>query len=339
MLLKFALSFFSTFAWGLNCKNEAGLDVSRSRTQLQFQEAVPTWTIMKLPKGTSYYYYDSDNGYVFSNTSLNDTTHGALTHTVSQLWNTSINYMIYNDEPPYQTTYNFSVAHSKAIWMWDTENAIVITHSIPKYPQGPKLQPTYTGLLSNAWDYGQSASCFELSLKSLPYVFNLIYQTVPLIYDNYCITNTSVACNDWPLQVQPALHNCSVHIIDNTYTMFMKPSISKIDIWSECISPYFSSNISVESWIHGKMDNAYCPPKYKYETLDIQSLKFPGGQTFTEYDDHSKWGILQNQIVCFGDLNRVTSQMTRAGTVYCWKDVQLWTQLNALVVSTNICKS
>jgi hypothetical protein len=315
MLYIFTLFFFFDTVFGISCKNELG-------------ENVPTWTIMKLPQGTRYYYYDPINNYTFSQNSLNDTVTGALSYTLKQLWIQNTNYIIYNDEPPNQEVYNFSVAHSKAVWMWDNTNAILITHSIPKFPQGPNLKGEYTGLMENAWDYGQTATCLQLSLSALPNALNLVYETNPLIYDiSYTINKTHIQ----------STNKCSNYIIDNTYIMFMKPSSYKVDIWSSCISEYFSSNISVESWIHGSQDGAYCSPKYSFETFDIQSLQFPEGQTFTEYDDHSKWGILENPIVCFGDLNRVASQMERAGSVYCWKNSNLWDQLNQLIVSTNSC--
>ena len=317
LLLSFTL-FQVTYT--LSCKDESGSDV-------------PTWTIMKLPQGTSYYYYDTNAAYNFSPYSLNDTSNGALTHTISQLWSSDINYIIYNDEPPAQLAYNFSVAHSKAVWIWDNTNAIVITHSIPKFPQGPQEQMSYTGLMENAWDYGQAASCFHVSLQALPNTLSLVYDTAPLIYDKSCVE----CFENHKLITQNATDSCLTYIIDGQHIMFMKPSTNEIDIWGSCIAPYFSSQVLVESWIHGTMDNAFCPPTYQYQTLDIQSLQFPEGQTFTEYDDHSKWGILQSPLVCFGDLNRVTSQMTRAGTVYCWKDPELWTQLNELIVSTNNC--
>jgi len=312
------LSSISKIITAISCKDETGLNVQ-------------SWIIMKLPQGTDYYYYDMINGYTFSQNSLNDTTNGALANTMSQLWTPNMNYIIYNDEPPNQVTYNFSVAHSKAVWMWDDSNAILITHSIPKFPQGPGLKNEYNGLMENAWDYGQAASCFPVSLSALPAALSLVYETTPSIYDEYCDN----CYTDFKQDISDS--SCSIYAIDGQHIMFMKPAIYEVDIWASCISTFFASNVSVESWIHGNQDGSYCPPTYNYETLDIQSLQFPQGQTFTEYDDHSKWGILDNPLVCFGDLNRMTTQIIRAGTVYCWKDITLWEQLNSLIVSTSSC--
>lgn len=314
-------SIISSTINALSCKDESGTDI-------------PTWSIMKLPKGTDYYYYDTNNGFSFSPHSLNDTAEGALAHTMMQLWGPMTQYILYNDEPPNQNTYNFSVAHSKAVWMWDTESAILVTHSIPKFPRGPKETPKYEALMPNAYVYGQALSCFSISLSALPSTLKLVQESVPDIYEESCETcyHLNVTTN-----IESNSNPCSTYMIDDKYQQFMKPSSSEVDIYSSCISPYYESDIKVESWVHGTMDGPYCPPKYKYETRDIKSLKFPEGQTYTEYDDHSKWAILNSPTVCFGDLNRVTSQFIRAGTVYCWDDETLWSTLNKAIQRTDYC--
>jgi deoxyribonuclease-2 len=291
---------------------------------------------MKLPKGTDYYYYDATNGFSLSPHSLNDTTEGALAHTMTQLWGPMTQYILYNDEPPNQTAYNFSVAHSKAVWMWDTESAILITHSIPKFPRGPQEIPKYEALMSNAYEYGQALSCIPVSLRALSFALNQVQKTIPDIYQESYKTyyHLNVTSN---IEDNSTKNPCNIYTIDDKYTQFMKPSSSEVDIYSSCISQYYASDIKVESWVHGTQDGPYCPPKFPYETLDIKSLKFPEGQTYTEYSDHSKWGILSSPIVCFGDLNRVTSQFVRAGTVYCWDDENLWNTLNKAIQTTDYC--
>jgi deoxyribonuclease-2 len=317
---------FSPLTQAISCKDESGQDI-------------PTWSILKLPKGTDYYYYDTTNGFSFSPHSLNDTSEGALAHTMAQLWDSTTQYILYNDEPPNQIAYNFSVAHSKAVWMWDEESAILITHSIPKFTRGPQETPKYEALMSNAHVYGQAISCFPVSLSALPSTLKLVQDTNPDIYEQSCETcyhlegNITQAIKKDNYTSNP----CNIYTIDNKYQQFMKPESLELDIYSSCISPYYESNIKVESWVHGTQDGPYCPPKFQYETLDIKELKFPEGQTYTEYDDHSKWAILNSPIVCFGDLNRVTSQFVRSGIVYCWEDETLWATLNKLIQITDYC--
>lgn len=306
----------------ISCKDESG-------------DNIRTWTIMKLPKGTNYYYYDTNIGYKYSPHSLNDTSMGALAHTIKQLWNDNTNYIIYNDEPPNSEMYNFSVAHSKGIWIWNNNSAILITHSIPKFPQGPKEISYYNGLLSNAWEYGQNIVCLTISIENIKSTIQLIQKTIPLIYDMKVYNNNNM--NNINYKNLSDVINCKMKIIDNI-TIFIKIADEHIDIWSSCISNYYKNNILVESWIHGTMDGPYCPPTFNWATLDIGTIEFPEGQIIEEKEDHSKWGILnEKQIVCFGDLNRVTTQMERGGTVYCWEDNNLWTNLKNIIKNTNNC--
>lgn len=305
------------------CKDENGEDV-------------PTWSILKLPRGTNYYYYDVNNELSLSSHSLNATSlidGGALAHTLQNLWsNPNINYIMYNDEPPYQLEYNMTVGHSKGVWMWDTDNAVLLTHSIPKFPVGPKMATEYIGLLENAWDYGQSMMCAEFSLSALKTALSALSEEIPLIYEeqgsllsipNKITSSQNVVCN--------------VQQLDNNYIMFVKESTDNVDIWSDCIAEYFETEMQVESWVHGELEGSYCPPDVRFKTVDIKSVNFGDGNEFVEYDDHSKWGLGVSPLVCFGDMNRVVTQKKRGGSTYCWKDTTLWSNMNAIINSTSIC--
>ena len=69
-------------------------------------KTVDSWLIIKKPKGTEYFYYDSyDKLFNTSPISLNDTLSGALTYTIKQLWSSTTNYVIYNDQIPKLDTY------------------------------------------------------------------------------------------------------------------------------------------------------------------------------------------------------------------------------------------
>lgn len=322
ILLGCALSYINA----LSCKDESGDNVS-------------SWSILKLPRGTEYYYYDINNELSLSPHSLNDTMVGALAHTMKQLWTNDINYKLYNDEPPFQEEYNFTVGHSKGVWMWDINSAVLVTHSIPKFPVGPKTDSEYMGLLENAWDYGQSMSCIEISLSSLEQIFSTLAAEVPLVYEESC--NTAGLCtNDIQkdtIQELNATISCSTELIDNKYVMFVKTSENEIDIWSDCIAEYFGTEMRVESWVHGELEGSYCPPDVNFRTLDIKSVNFGDGNSFVEYDDHSKWGLGVSPLVCYGDMNRVTTQKTRGGSTYCWKDATLWNNMNAIINSTSTC--
>lgn len=292
--------------YAIQCKDESNNDVS-------------SWEIMKLPQSTSYI-YSTDNK--ISTYDLNSTTQGALANTLNQVWIQDMNYVMYNDEPPFSETYNFSVAHAKAVLFWDKSSAVGIFHSIPKFPVGPDMTPVYTGLLENAWEYAQHVVCVTMTLNDVQNLVSVISSLNPLIYSGSFNVSKSVSYSD-----------CYTLSIGNRI-VFAKPSNYNVDIWADCISPYFSSSLQVISWVHGTLDGPECNV---YNTVDITTISYSFGKAYSNENNHAKWGIGMNPLVCFGDLNRVTSQKTRSGSVICWKDADLYTSLNNIIVGINSC--
>lgn len=320
-----SLSFIAATA-AINCLNEVG-------------NPVPYWAIFKLPQGTQYYYYDQKTGFTASQYSLNDTTQGALTNTMQQLWTSQEFYAFYNDEFEGQTEYNYTVGHSKGIWAWDTQG-IFIQHSLPNFPTaGPKMASQYTGLPPNVFDYAQHLFCISTDISQVAqqfqYVLPQIYETeqplepiLPLEQLLNGFYNSSPVCNITQL---------------STATLFAKTAAWNADLYADCIAPALSSSLSVESWQHGDYpEGAACQPAVQYNTVDIQTLNYgiPSGSPSTEFsimDDHSKWAIAASTTVCFGDINRVTSQYERNGAAICIEDEQLWKYLSLAIVSQESC--
>jgi deoxyribonuclease-2 len=247
---------------------------------------------------------------------LNDTTQGALTHTIQQLWTPNTNYVLYNDEPPYGNSYNFSAAHAKATLMWDTTSAIAILHSIPKFPVGPEESQEYIGLLPNAWEYAQHVACVSVSLQDLPALSASLEALNPQVYEG-----------TFPKQASAQPETCQYHAIGDRM-LITKPATYQVDVWSTCVSQYFQSDLQVISWIHGTMDGTVTNGT---TTTDIAQITYSFGVTYTEWENHAKWAIGQVPLVCVGDLNRVETQKVRSGAALCWKDPELWTALNAIV--------
>jgi deoxyribonuclease-2 len=219
--------------------------------------------------------------------------------------------------------------------MWDIDSAVLITHSIPKFPVGPQMNSEYIGLLENAWDYGQSMTCIEFSLSALEIAFNSLDVEIPLIYEESIKHNISNSETHSVYNISNIV--CDIQQLDSKYMIFVKSSSEEVDIWSDCIGAYFETNMQVESWVHGELEGSYCPPYTQFETVDIKSINFGDGNEFIEYDDHSKWGLGANPLVCFGDMNRIITQKERGGSTYCWKDATLWENINTIINSTSVC--
>jgi deoxyribonuclease-2 len=303
--MRFLLPFLSC-VFAIQCKDEVGNDI-------------PGWEILKFPQSTSYVYSTSTQPSMFN---LNSTTEGALAHTMQQMWLADTDYMVYNDEPPFATDYNFTVAHAKAVFVWNNASGFALFHSIPKFPVSPNMSPYYSGLLQNAWEYAQHIVCMNLQTTDIQQVLPLLASLNPQIYGGIIPVATLI----------PDIQ-CTIHFLGNRI-LFAKPASYEVDIWSACVASYFASSLQVISWVHGTLDGPACS---QTSTVDITTIEYLFGESYSNYNNHAKWGIGVEPLVCFGDLNRVTTQKTRSGAVLCWKDVELYNALSQTIASTNSC--
>ena len=66
-----------------------------------------------------------------------------------------------------------------------------------------------------------------------------------------------------------------------------------------------------------------------------------GGGEFRNTDDHGKWGLSmtreQGAWLCFGDLNRMSSQRFRGGGVVCFQEEGLWEAWRADITAHQEC--
>ena len=337
------LSSLSTVHAAPFCKSDSNTDVD-------------VWFAIKHPKGTAYTYWDSDTlTFEPSKHSMNDTTVGALAHTLQQLWapataastSTSppFSYLLWNDSPlPASPTYNYTTGHTKAVWIWNTasNDAVILQHSVPLFPAGPSLTPHYLGLGSNAWTYGQHAACLQTTVDELAAAASLTPLSVPSIYDQRIqpddppplqqlaagAVSTSPACATNPLRTAA----------NRNITYFVKSTQWNNELYAECIAPTLQESLLVESWVHGSAEGPACN---SLSVLDIKGIALPNADPFSEYDDHSKWALAAaptSPWICPSDINRMTSQFARGGSAFCWKEPTLAAALHASITSTDSCE-
>lgn len=333
MFLTLFLSLLPLIVSGISCLNEKG-------------SAVDSWAAIKKSSGTSYLYYESGQEMTPSPYSMNDTSKGALTFTTQQLWSPSAGtYIIYNDEPPGSSYYNFSYGHTKGYFaIADDLTGFYITHSIPIYPTGPSQSPTYTGLGGNAYTYAQNILCLSVNASTLDAMAYKFQLNRPQIYDSKVsdiikteyknITNlangkyaTAAICADQELAT----------VGGQTFTLFAKSSQWGKDLYDSCVGPRLASDLWVETWIRGSAEGPSCPTSGN-ETLDVKAVDFGSGFNWSETQDHSKWAVAVNQsVACMGDINRMTTQYSRGGGTACIKDATLSDTLMKATVSTDTC--
>ena len=338
----FILFLTSTFAF--DCLNDQG-------------KPVDSWLALKHPKGAVYFYYDSfEKTFHTSPYSMNDSSSGALTHTVKQLWRKDkdqVNYVLYNDQVPkvYDTGENESLlgqfGHTKGLFAFSGNSGFWLTHSIPLYPVGPQSSQEYLGLGSNAWTYAQNALCLSVSATTLNDLALAFQLNRPQIYESYLSSDSSTTyahIRDLIDGQYSKEKMCLVKPLETRgkmpFIVYSKTGEWNNDLYSGCVAPSQADALWVESWIRGSADGPNCPLD-KYDTLDIKSLDFaPLEGHWLETQDHSKWAITETKdTVCMGDINRMTTQYTRGGGTACFQDSVLHNVLKKATKEMDKCRS
>jgi deoxyribonuclease-2 len=357
---KVAVDFGPTFSQKVECMNENGTPVDY-------------WVILKKPQGTDYFYYDSDNrDFHTSPHSLNSTSVGALAYTTKQLWHTEMNYVMYNDQPPkdiflhddiYDNNNNDDVVddsysddlyagkfgHTKGFFAFASEKGFWLTHSIPLFPLGPKMADDYQGLGKNAGTYAQHLLCLSVTAASINNLSKQFLLNRPQLYDSRLYESRHVTENyDYIRQLidgkYSTLNVCDASVLLTTgghpFKLYAKTAEWHNDLYAGCVTPTEKDTLWVESWIRGSAEGPICPIS-DYDTLDIKTLEFVVGDriySWKETQDHSKWAITATRdVVCMGDINRMTTQYSRGGGTSCFSDETLHSILKKATTKTNEC--
>lgn len=314
--------------------------ISASSLQCQSDKNQPidTWFAIKEPAGTSYVYYDANTPFAPSPLSLNNTVSGALATTLRQLWEPNTEYILFNDEPPVGNSNNATVGHTKGIWAWNSQEAFVLTHSIPRFPKGPALVPSYQGLGSNAYIYGQSLACFSLSVSMLNTMAKQMMLSVPNIYDKKTSANTPrdlLNLANGYVSKQPMCNSTAIQTVGGLPIVYFSKSTQwNNELYSACIAPTLKESLYAETWIRGSAVGPSCSGNFRVN--DISSLLLPFNDTYKETQDHSKWATGPRSL-CVADINRMTTQFKRGGGAFCFYNPNLADRLNKTILSANTC--
>ena len=306
-------------------------------------EAIDQWAAIKRHDSYSYIYADFANWtLVLSPNQMNDTASGALTYTVQQLWESGIQYMAYNDEVVGASKVEHEPGHLKGIIAFNITNntGFWLSHSVPSYPSDPAKVPAYDGLPETADMYSQDFYCVSLNMTELEDLAGmLMLDSITLIAYNVSVNATAYpniyALSEGNYLEDPVCLNASIHGVN----VFAKTGEWDLDLWSSCVAPAYQDGFYAETWMRGSEIGPSCPPDFIYPTLDVIDLDF-GISDFTwdEGEDHSKWAVAATlPVICFGDINRMTTQFTKGGGAACIENELLANQFRTAITAHNSC--
>lgn len=334
----------------LSCINEDGNNVDG-------------YTILKKNDGYQYFVYNSaTSSFELSPYFLNQTSVGAIMETLAPLYDKSVNESIamafYNDDPP-ATNPSSSYAHAKGVLATDSSTGFWLVHSMPNWPFSPRGKDggPNPGILSDD-TYGQSFRCVSVTMSTINTIAETLRVDDPLVYEGYV---PPALLDDLPSMSllidkdQRKDINNTVITFDSlggtTYYQVAKSKEWDKDLWDDLVAPYFKTPLYVETWIKGgggrqssicntSEQNSAHPKQVPYDIYQVDLVKMPNGDTWTNTNDHSKYCVATQSsslATCVGDINRMCSQERRGGGALCLEDEGQHTAFTAVVDSIEAC--
>jgi len=320
------ISFVSFLDASISCLDEDG-------------KAVDWWIILKAPvlpnstdpsavSGFGYAYCDARNRTMkFTGKRLDNNLSGALASTLQQIYDnvgsSSVAFFMYNDESPDGKTHE-SYGHTKGEVCYNRNSGFWLVHSTPRWP--PLSSNDYQYPPSEK-EFGQSFLCMNFETNSFNDIAGQFLLNKPYLYDY----NFPTSLHELTPQMQSFINreffktssNQTIKLttVDGiNFISFAKNSAWALDLYEDFVSPYFDTDLFIDSWMNGNKENAmpsYCSPQYAYDNVNVRLIYLSESIFWKETKDHSKWAVSaqENEInlYCIGDLNREFSQAKRGG--------------------------
>ena len=343
---------------GLGCLDENGNSVD--------------WMVLyKLPKtkttpvdivdeGLGYTYFtssSSQSGWILSEKSMNDSS-SIPGRILSPLYNTlddnNIMYAFYNDQPPHGSP-TMIYGHTKGVVAFDKSTGFWLIHSVPHYPPDIEKDGNYEYPHSGQ-NYGQTFLCVSLRTQDTANVIGS-----QLLYNRPFMYSTKVP--DWGQINYPNFYQATLgrHIKNPPYyhtapfkslqgelfSSFAKYTDFDKDLYADLVAPSLKCNLLAETWPNGagKM-NSSCNLQFHVENIDELDFLFENANfddDFTTTHDHSKWAVAKDKTgkdekyVCIGDINRMESQLKRAGGTVCFAHHYAWKAFTGIIKVIENC--
>lgn len=349
-LLPFAL--LAPTASSLSCLSESGAPV-------------PWFAIFKLHGGLDYAYVDAafkgaPGPLVLTGRSLDCGKSCALGATLSSLINNADAARVtWNDELPVAAAgagaaLNVSSAtsgHSKGVLAADASGGFWLTHSMPKFPLLVGVDAFSWAAGGASTTYGQTFLCVSVAPAEVENVAAGVQYIDPHIYGSVVPAGLQGAYPALTALVAGArtagaTSKTVSSTAGNVFTYFAKSGSWGKDIWEDLVQDALSLDMWVETWLRAPVMPTYCRPTYAHDSVNVETMRFVTAAgtdvPFKYTQDHSKLGIAvngtsQENYVCIGDNNRMTSQWTRGGGAVCFRHAPTYRAVLAMVSTVQPC--
>lgn len=187
--------------------------------------------------------------------------------------------------------------------------------------------------------YGQSMMCVHMSPRTLFEIAGLMTLNRPEVYYSSIKTpNGNITHLISKQNTNYNLDSAELSFSSGSFSFqyFSKNGDADLDFWEDVVSKHYDTGFLVETWGRPYLPS-YCKPKYSHQVLNIRYIQIED-YIWKDTQDHSKWGVgMVRPLVCYGDINRMSSQESRGGGGICIHSLQLANSHKKIIQESDSC--
>lgn len=315
-------------------------------------KAADFWYAFKFPGSWEYAYMDSKHKLHKRDDTLDDAS-SPLYKTLEELYkdHDKLTYAMWNDETGAKKKVGAPKAHAKGFMaLSEKKQGIWLTHSVPAFPQEPgKARTPASSFKIASHKFGQSFLCISVDHSAIPTLVKMFEMDWMVIYASADNAGLSGEFSSWATDGQHVAVKDKENTIVTTlssehkqkFTMFAKSGGFHGELYTDLVASHFKRDFYAETWQNGKGKiPTWCQgSKHDHTVENVEHVSLPGGETFSETDDHSKWAVsMDGKVFCVGDINRQVGQTHRGGGTICIESPQFAKQMLDSIVDEEECR-
>ncbi|EAX99374.1 Deoxyribonuclease II family protein [Trichomonas vaginalis G3] len=335
------LHFLLTTSYSsLQCKNNKGNDVD-------------WYALFKMPTlkdrnpnhatGMAFFYTDPSTSLSEAPSDVGSMKNNPLYNTLAPMYsnNPEVGYMIISDQPPHRTSNpSDTYAHKKGVLIFDKDNGLYLEHSVPRYPNDPKVTTEYS-YPDTGTNFGQAMLCTSLTHQQInDWAYGMLIERGYVVsynapsFTDLKIPNLQQVIDGKWIESQVQTKVTDINLKTRSIKLFSKCRFWGQDLYHDLVAPTFQTNVISETWARGPGTmTSDCSSRYHSNNILTVSIN---GVQWTRMNDHSKWAVAGDYI-CIGGINRQDKQKERGGGTWCMKDAKFAALMRKSAIEVEQC--
>jgi len=261
----------------------------------------------------------------------------------------------------------YDYGHTKGVLAFNaaSKSGFYLLHSAPGFPYSTAFAPDYFHFpYGQSW-FAQHFFCVSLTLDQIEAASAVMRYYNAYVYDSNIPPGLTSRLPNFVALTKFEYKNGSttgsvLSVGSQQFTLIGKDGNVNGDLYEDYVAPALKSGLTSMTWCCGDFDPFCCMPSYckgkpiqnpsgpqkgrstyAWDSTNLLNIDYGQGLVFNVSQNHAKFAVNDNANgspwVCFGDMNRMTSQRKRGGGAMCQQNTKLFAFMKGVITKYDQC--